>query len=169
MNKCVFFDRDGTINVDYGYVYKTEDFVFRKNFIEALRILKAEKYLVIVITNQSGIAKGFYNENDVIKLHHYINHALKRKGVFIDDFYYCPHSIDGVVKKYKKECSCRKPNIGLIMKAQKDYNIDLSNSFMIGDKISDMQTAHNANLKKSFMISENNLLWIVSQILSMDK
>ena len=120
MNKCVFFDRDGTINVDYGYVYKTEDFVFRKNFIEALRILKAEKYLVIVITNQSGIAKGFYNENDVIKLHHYINHALKRKGVFIDDFYYN--------KEQKEQFNSKRNNIlKVILVYLKKYQKRLQN------------------------------------------
>lgn len=168
MNKCVFFDRDGTINIDYGYVHQKENFVFKENVIEALRILKQKNFLIIVVTNQSGIARGYYTEEDVISLHDYINQILVSYNVCIDGFYYCPHYIDGIINRYSKKCICRKPDIGLFIKAQHDYDIDLSNSYMIGDKYSDIEAAKNAKLKKAFLVKNNNLMQIVSKILLID-
>lgn len=168
MNKCVFLDRDGTINIDYGYVYRKDDFVFKKDVIEALRILKEKKYFIIVITNQSGIARGYYTEEDVRSLHEHVNQVLNSYGTFIDAFYYCPHHEDGAIQKYSLKCNCRKPGIDCFIKAKQDYNIDLLNSYMIGDKSSDLMAAKNAKLKKGFLIQNDNILQIVSKIVAVE-
>lgn len=169
MNRCVFIDRDGTINIDYGYVYQKDNFVFRKNIINAIKILKRNDYLVIVVTNQSGIARGYYTERDVQLLHEYMNNVLNGYGTAIDAFYYCPHYKGGVVEKYAKECNCRKPDIGMFEKAKHDWDVDLNQSYMIGDSAIDMQAGYNANLKEVFMVNEDNILEIVNRIVNANK
>lgn len=163
--KCAFFDRDGTINVDKGYIFKKEDFVFRDGIVDSIIRLKKAGYLIIVVTNQAGIAKGLYSEDDVISLHTYINRLLERFSTKIDAFYYCPHFVNGKVKKYSIECDCRKPNAGMFYCAQKDYNIDLSSSLMIGDKESDIIAAKRAGISKTFIMKNGNLSNITEEIL----
>lgn len=136
--KAIFLDRDGTINIDKGYVYKINDFEFINKVPEALKKLKDKGYLLIVVTNQSGVARGYYKEVDIVNLHNFVNNILwKRFCVKIDKFYYCPHHENGIVNEYRIKCKCRKPNPGMILKAVKDYNIDLSLSYMIGDRDTD--------------------------------
>lgn len=163
-NKCAFFDRDGTINIDKGYIFKKEDFVFRDGIVDSIIRLKKAGYLIIVVTNQSGIARGLYSEDDVIALHTHINGLLERFSTKIDAFYYCPHFINGKVKKYSIECDCRKPNPGMFYCAQKDYDIDLSSSLMIGDKESDIIAAKCAGISKTFIIRNDNLPNIMEEI-----
>ncbi len=164
-NRCVFFDRDGTINIDKGYIFKKEDFVFRDGIVDSIIRLKNAGYMIIVVTNQSGIARGLYSENDVIALHTYINEYLAGFSTKIDAFYYCPHYINGKIKKYSIKCDCRKPNPGMFYYAQKDYDIDLSSSYMIGDKESDIIAAMRAGINDTFIINNNNLSKIIDKIL----
>lgn len=142
LNKAAFFDRDGTINVNYGHVYKIEDLTFIPGVPEIIRGYNRENIPVIVITNQAGIAKHLYTEDDMHRFNSYMNRELQRLyGAHIDAFYFCPHHPD-----YTSECNCRKPKPGMILKAAKDWNIDLSLSVMYGDKESDREAAMNAGV-----------------------
>lgn len=156
MNRVVFLDRDGTINEDVNYLYKQEDFVFIPGTIEAIKIFHELRYKVIVITNQAGVAKGYYEETDVILLHKYIDELLAVEDTYIDAYYYCPHHTEGIVEGYKCECKCRKPNIGMIEKAVKDFNIDLDESIIIGDKEIDIQTGEKAGIGKCILLKSGH-------------
>lgn len=147
MQKAIFLDRDGTVNVDKNYLIKTEEFEFEKGVVSSLKKLYDEGWLLIIVTNQSGIARGYFTEKDVTTLHLYINEKCKENGFEIANFYYCPHHKNGKVDKYSKECMCRKPERGMIDKALNDFNIDLENSFVIGDKHSDIQLGKNCGCK----------------------
>lgn len=141
MNKAVFLDRDGTINVEKNYLYKIEEWEWADGAIQAIKGFNELGFYVIVVSNQSGIARGLFSEDNVKKLHIYVNKELIKNNAKIDEFYYCPHH-----PKFSKECDCRKPNIGMIKKAKIKYNINLEKSFFIGDRISDIQTALNSSM-----------------------
>ena len=134
MNKAVFLDRDGTINVDKGYLYRISDFEFLPGAVDALRMLQNAGYLLIIITNQSGIARGYYTEEDFMILNDWMKNELMKHGVKISGVYYCPHLPDAEVERYRKVCSCRKPETGLFERAVHDFDIDLSKSYAVGDK-----------------------------------
>lgn len=161
--KAIFLDRDGTINVDKGYVYRIEDFEFIKGVPETLVRMKNKDFLIIVITNQSGIARGYYTEDDVLKLHLQINDDLfNNYGIRIDKFYYCPHHYKEGFGKYKVQCECRKPNSALIEQAIKEFDIDINKSYMIGDKESDNILIDGL---KFLMVSEVNTLETISKLI----
>lgn len=145
-NKAVFFDRDGTLNVNTDYLYKKEDFIWMPDAVEAIKYANDHGYLVIVVTNQSGVARGYYTEEDVKLLHEWMNQELKKKGAHIDAFYYCPYHTKGTVPKYTKDSEDRKPKPGMVLKAIKDYDIDPKQSIMIGDKPLDAECAENAGI-----------------------
>ncbi|WP_010681358.1 D-glycero-beta-D-manno-heptose 1,7-bisphosphate 7-phosphatase [Acetivibrio cellulolyticus] len=147
MAKAVFLDRDGTINVEKNYVYKIEDFEFIDGTKEAIKRLNDNDYKVIVITNQAGIARGYYKEEDVFKLHNFMNKELSKIGAQVDAFYYCPHHPTAGDEKYRIECNCRKPKSGLIVKAVKDFELDLSKCWLIGDKESDIIAGQRVGIK----------------------
>ncbi|AAK80993.1 D-glycero-D-manno-heptose 1,7-bisphosphate phosphatase [Clostridium acetobutylicum] len=151
MNKAVFLDRDGTINVEKNYLYKIEDFEFTEGAVEAIKLLNQNEYKVIVISNQAGVARGYYTEEAVDKLHEYIQKQLKKYDAHIDAFYYCPHHPIHGVGKYKLQCKCRKPEDGLYKRAIKDFNIDVEKSYAVGDKLSDLIPAVDNNIK-SFLV-----------------
>ena len=146
MKKAIFLDRDGTINVEKDYIYKSEDLVFEEGTIEALKTFKNLGYILIVVSNQSGIARGYFTEEDLNIFNNNMNEILKKNGVEITEFYCCPHHPDGI-GKYKKICECRKPNNKMIEDAIKKYNIDREKSYMIGDKTSDIGAGLKSNLK----------------------
>lgn len=146
-NKAVFFDRDGTLNVNTDYLYKKEDFVWMPQAVEAIKYANDRGYLVIVVSNQSGVARGYYTEEDVNILHRWMNEELKKKGAHIDAFYYCPYHPAGIIPEYTKNSEDRKPKPGMVLKAMKDFHIDPSQSLMIGDKPLDVECADNAGIK----------------------
>ena len=146
MKKAIFLDRDGTINVEKNYIYKSEDLVFEEGSVEALKTFKNLGYILIVVSNQSGIAKGYFTEADLNIFNNNMNEILKKNGVEITEFYCCLHHPDGI-GKYKKVCECRKPNNKMIEDAIKKYNIDREKSYMIGDKTSDIGAGLKSNLK----------------------
>lgn len=146
MNKALFLDRDGTINVDKGHVYKIEDFEFIKGMPEFIKKYNDQDYKVIVISNQAGIAKGYYTREDVDKLHKYINQELAKIGAHIDAFYICPHHPD-----YTGECNCRKPKTGMIEQAIRDFDIDASESILYGDKPWDIECGERCNIKSYYV------------------
>lgn len=150
--KCAFFDRDGVVNRDYGYVYKQEDFVFNEGIFELLEFLRAHHFLLIVVTNQSGIARGYYTRHDLEVLHTFMQERLQeRLGFGFDRIYFCPHAP-------QEQCACRKPKSGMITQACRDFAIDLSHSLLIGDKITDMQCAHNAGVAQKFLLQCDDVL-----------
>lgn len=137
-NTAVFLDRDGTVNVDKDYLYKPEDFEFEKNVPRTLKYLYDKGYKLVIISNQSGIARGYFTVEDVERLHAFIEKKAEEAGFKIFAFYYCPHFLNGSVAEYSIECKCRKPGTGMIDKAVEEHGIDISGSFMIGDKEADI-------------------------------
>jgi len=147
--KAIFLDRDGTINVDKGYVYKLEDLKFEEGAIEGLEKLSSTDYLRIIVTNQSGIGVGYYTENDFLKYMDAMICELKANDININGVYFCPHHFEKGIGNYKIDCDCRKPGIGLIQQAvkefrEKDIEILVNQSYAIGDKTSDGKMANNA-------------------------
>ena len=158
LTKVAFLDRDGVINSNKpnkGYIGSLKYFKWVLGAIKAIKYLNEKKYKVVVVTNQSGVARGFFKIKDVKKIHSYIQKKLKENDAKIDAFYFCPFHEDGIVKKYKKKSSLRKPNIGMFLLAKKRYNIDKKNSFMIGDQISDLEFAKRAKIKGYFFNQKN--------------
>lgn len=145
--KTVFLDRDGTINVEKNYLYKVEEFEFIYGAIEAIKLFNENGFYVVVISNQAGIARGFYTPNDVHILHDFIQRELRKHNALIDAFFYCPHHPEGAVEIYRQNCNCRKPNTGMIELAEAKFSIDRNNSFIIGDLWSDIKLAENAGMK----------------------
>ena len=145
-NKFILLDRDGVINVEKNYLHKIEDFEYEKNVISGLLKLKNLGYKFAVITNQAGIAKGFYSEEDYFKLQKFIEKDLQKKGIKIEKSYFCPHHPDGI-GKYKKNCEYRKPNTKNFELAIKEFEIDEKNSFMIGDRVTDLIPAQKLGMK----------------------
>ena len=140
MNKAVFLDRDGVINVEVDYVYKIEDFIFIEKTFEALKIIQDKGYQIVIVTNQSGIGRGYYTEEQFHILTDWMLERFKEQGINVASVYYCPHHPKNGIGVYKVDCECRKPKPGMILKAQKDLDIDLEQSYIIGDKISDVQS-----------------------------
>ena len=168
MNKAVFFDRDGVINVDSGYTYLPENFVWVEGAKEAIKYLNYKGYLVLVVTNQSGVARGYYTEADVSNLHNWMNQELKRCEAHIDAFYYCPHHPEGTVEQYRTACNCRKPEPGMLLQGIRDWQVDIVSSFMIGDSPRDLEAAKKANLK-GYLFNEANLYNFVKKIIEDDE
>lgn len=147
MNKAVFLDRDGTINVEKNYLYKISDFEFIPGAVEAIKLLKDRMYKVIIVSNQAGIARGYYTERDVDRLHEWMVSELKKKGVVIDDIYYCPHHEEYGLDEYKVDCSCRKPKTGMFTQGMQRFNINPAESYTIGDRESDLIAGKSAGTK----------------------
>ncbi|SKC35006.1 D-alpha,beta-D-heptose 1,7-bisphosphate phosphatase [[Eubacterium] yurii] len=147
MNKAAFFDRDGTINVEKNYLYKVGDFEFIEGIPELIKKYNDEGYIVIVVTNQAGIARGYYTEEDMNILHRYINEQLAKIGAHIDAFYFCPHHPD-----ITGECNCRKPKTGMLEKAIKDWDIDVSQSILYGDKPWDIEAGKKCGIGKCYIV-----------------
>jgi len=143
MKKAVFLDKDGTINVEKNYVYKPEDWEWIAGSLDAIKGFNRLGYLVIVITNQAGVARGLYSCEDVDRLHAYVNSLLAAAGAKIDGYYYCPHHPD---YGENRDCNCRKPKAGLLLRAQAEHDIELPSSYMIGDKASDILAGFNAGV-----------------------
>jgi D-glycero-D-manno-heptose 1,7-bisphosphate phosphatase len=144
---AVFLDRDGTINEEMGYINHQSRFVLLPHSAKALRLLNQEGFLVIVISNQSGAARGYFPEALIQVVNDYMRSLIEKEGAFIDAIYYCPHHPSATISTYRMVCQCRKPSIGLIRRACDDYDIDMDRSFVIGDRLTDVQTARNSGLK----------------------
>lgn len=150
IHKALFLDRDGIINIDHGYVYMTKDFEFTKGIFEICALFQSLGYTLFVVTNQSGIARGYYKEEDFRHLTQWMVQQFKQKGIKIEKVFYCPHLPNA-------NCKCRKPNTGMIEQAISEYSIDLLHSWIIGDKQSDIDLAHNAHIANSISIGDENI------------
>lgn len=141
--KVVFLDRDGTINEEKGYLHRLEDLILIPGAAKAIGLLNANGYKTVVVTNQAGVARGYYTEGDVRVLHESLNERLKQEGAHIDLFFYCPHHPQHGIGEFKKECGCRKPASGMLAMAEQYFNVDKSHSYMIGDNAGDMGAGSN--------------------------
>lgn len=152
MHKYILLDRDGVINVDTNFLYKIEEFEYEKKTVEALKLLTSLGYKFVVITNQSGIARGKYTEEDFWKLTKFIETDLLNKGIKIEKTYVCPHHPDekGI---YGIDCNCRKPKKGNFLKAIEDFDIDISRSYMVGDKLTDLIPADDLGIKTALVLT----------------
>lgn len=144
---AVFMDRDGTINEQMGYINHLSRFHILPGVPEAIKLLNENGYLVIVITNQSGVARGYYPISLIQEIHTYMRESLKKEGANIDAVFFCPHYPRGKVEEYSRECDCRKPKTGMIKQARESFDIDMSISYMIGDHFTDLEMAHNCGLR----------------------
>jgi len=147
MKKIIFLDRDGTINVDTGYIHEIEKFQFENNAVKGLQELQKKGFEFIVVTNQSGIARGYYTEEDFWKFNDHVISELEKHGIKILKTYFSPFHPEKGVGKYKKDSTCRKPGTGMLEYAEKDFQIDNKNSWIIGDKWADVKTGADFGIK----------------------
>ncbi len=152
MKPAVFLDRDGVINIDHGYVHQVDDFEYIEGVFDACAALKQMGYKLAVVTNQSGIARGLYTEEQFHTLTEWMDWNFADKGVELDGIYYCPHHNEKGIGEYKQDCDCRKPKPGMINSAAQFLKIDLSKSVMVGDKRDDMLAAIAAGIPTRILV-----------------
>jgi D-glycero-D-manno-heptose 1,7-bisphosphate phosphatase len=165
MNKAVFLDRDGVINKpvfnsdtgEYESPHHPEDLYLFEWTIESLKKINTEGYLIFVVSNQPSYAKGKTSLENIKKIHENLKNELEKQGVFIQEYYYCYHHPKGIVKEYSCECECRKPKPYFLLKAKKDYDIDLNCSWMVGDRDTDIFCGQNAGVKTILVEEEKSL------------
>ena len=150
--KAAFIDRDGVLNEERAFVHRIEDFELVPGAIEALKALQDAGYLLVVITNQSGIARGLYSEADFLAFTTQMRERLQAQGVRLDAVQYCPHLADAPVAAYRHDCDCRKPKPGMLVKAIRALDIDPDVSFLVGDRLSDIEAGRAAGLGRCFLV-----------------
>ena len=154
MQRAVFLDRDGVINKDPPhYAHRLDQLELIPRSDVAIKLLNDLGYLVIVISNQSGVARGYYTEDQISLFNNTLINEIQKKGGNIDAIYYCPHHPYAIIEKYKKNCNCRKPQPGMILQAAQEYNIDLKKSFVVGDKLSDIEAGKNAGCQTILVLT----------------
>jgi len=157
LQRACFLDRDGVINVDEGYVGTIDRFRFIPGIFEALQKLQQRGFRLIVVTNQSGIARGYYTQADYEKVTRYMLEEFAKRGIKITAVYHCPHHPD-------EGCDCRKPKPGMIERAACEYDIDLASSWLVGDKMSDIEAAQRAGIKNVVLLDNKRLIDVVEEI-----
>ncbi|MEK9285522.1 HAD family hydrolase [Bradyrhizobium sp. ISRA442] len=162
---AVFLDRDGVLNKDTGYLFRPADLIWIEGAREAVKAINDAGYLAFVVTNQSGIARGLYEESDVEKLHAWMAEEFAISGARIDKFEYCPHHPDGLVERYRRTCPRRKPSPGMITDLAVQYDVDLSRSILVGDKDRDLEAAHRAGIA-GYRFKGGNLCTLIKSLLS---
>ncbi|MDD2478720.1 MAG: D-glycero-beta-D-manno-heptose 1,7-bisphosphate 7-phosphatase [Victivallaceae bacterium] len=148
MNKACFLDRDGVINEEVNYLHEPDKTIIMPGTAEALKLLKSHGFIAVVVTNQAGVARGYYEETDIHAVHQRIEELLAAEGAALDDFFYCPHH-----EKFTGECKCRKPNPGMLLKAIAKHNIDPTQSFMVGDRLTDLEAGHSAGCSRNYLVN----------------
>ncbi|WP_018457263.1 HAD-IIIA family hydrolase [Bradyrhizobium sp. WSM4349] len=165
MKAAVFFDRDGVLNEDIGYLYETAKFSWIPGAREAVKAVNDAGYFAFVVTNQSGVARGLYKEADIRALHIWMTEDLAKVGAHIDAFEYCPHHPKASVELYRTSCTCRKPESGMITKIMSRFPVDPARSFLIGDKFTDIEAANGAGIR-GYLFEGPNLQHFVNSHLS---
>jgi len=148
-NKAVFLDRDGVVNIEKDYVHKIEEFEFQQGIFEAARYFQEHGFFIIIVTNQSGIGRGYYTEEEFQKVTSYMEAEFEKNGVKITKVYHCPHTPDD-------GCGCRKPHPGMLLAAKKEFDIDMNSSWMIGDKEGDIEAANSAGVAKTILVKSGH-------------
>jgi len=168
MKKTLFLDRDGVVNVDHGYIYQPEKFEFIDGVFEACEAFQLAGYEIVIITNQSGIGRGYYTEQDFHHLTGWMKQEFLRRGIQILDVYFCPHHPKKAKAPYLKECDCRKPKPGMLLSAIERHGLDPERSIMVGDKPSDMQAAENAGIGHKYLVTSGQSLSSQDRLLADD-
>jgi D-glycero-D-manno-heptose 1,7-bisphosphate phosphatase len=153
---AVFLDRDGTLISDVGYLSHPSQVRFFPKAAEALKLLRKKGFYLFVVTNQSGVARGYFQVSDVHRAHRRIQSLLRAKGARLDGFFYCPHYPRGKVKSFRRVCGCRKPQPGMVLQAARRFGVDLSRSYAVGDKRDDLLLAENAGLRRGLLARTGN-------------
>ena len=162
--KAAFIDRDGVINEERNYVHRISDFVMLPGVIDGLCLLRDAGYRLIVVTNQAGIARGYYGQSDMEHLHDHLRKLLAEHDVFLDAIYFCPHHPQGSVEALSIECDCRKPSPGMLLRAARDLNVDLAASILIGDKLSDIQAGKRAGVASTAIVESGHDLELAARV-----
>ncbi len=149
---AIFLDRDGTINIDHGYVYAVNHFHFIKGVLEACQRLKEMGFIRVLVTNQSGIARGKFSEDDFIYLTKWMNQSLINHNLDLEGIYFCPHHPEALIRKYRQVCKCRKPEPGMLLRALHELNIDMAASYIVGDRLEDMQAGRAAGVGTKVLV-----------------
>jgi len=161
------------MNVDHGYVHEIDNFQFIDGAIDAMRELKKMGFALVMVTNQSGIARGIFNEDTFMQLTEWMDWSLADREVDLDGIYFCPHLPDAVVEEYRQQCDCRKPQPGMLLSAQQELNIDMAASYMVGDKPEDMLAGKAAGVGKKVLVrsgkpvteeGENAADWVINSL-----
>jgi D-glycero-D-manno-heptose 1,7-bisphosphate phosphatase len=153
MVKAVFLDRDGTVNEEMGYINHPSRLKIFDFAITAVKQLKDAGFKIIILTNQSGVARGYFDENVLLDIHAILLKHFSESNASIDKIYYCPHHKEGIIPKYKKDCDCRKPKPGMLIKAKEDFNISLENSYLVGDRYKDIEFAQQNRIKSIMVLT----------------
>ena len=153
MESAVFLDRDGVVIEEVGYLSDVSQLRFTPHSAQAVHLLNETKMKVIMITNQSGVARGYFSEAAITDIHQEMGKQLSAKKAFIDGIYYCPHHPEGTVERYAIQCDCRKPGLGLLTKAAEEHGIDLKHSYLVGDKLSDVECALKAGMTSILVLT----------------
>ena len=162
MNKALFLDRDGVINVDYGHVHEVKRFHFIDGIFELCKLFQKNQFLIIIITNQAGIGKGKYTEQDFLNLNEWMINQFRLNGIVISKTYYCPHTPE-------ENCLCRKPNPGMFLEAIKEFDIDTDKSVLIGDKESDILAGKKAGIKVNILFNIDSHKQIIESLKNLIK
>ncbi|WP_428943982.1 D-glycero-beta-D-manno-heptose 1,7-bisphosphate 7-phosphatase [Pantoea sp. FN060301] len=170
---AIFLDRDGTMNVDKGYVHEIDNFQFIDGAIDAMKELKEMGYALVMVTNQSGIARGLFTEDTFMQLTEWMDWSLADRDIDLDGIYFCPHHPDAVKEEYRQQCDCRKPQPGMLLQAQQELNIDMAASYMVGDKVDDILAGKAAGVGKNVLVrsgkpvteeGENAADWVIDSL-----
>lgn len=158
MKRAVFFDRDGVLNEEVGYLHRIEEFRWVEGARDAVKFCNERGILVVVVTNQSGIARGLYTAREVEAIHNFMQESLVEVGAHVDAFYYCPHHPEGSVAEFSVICDCRKPKPGMILRACKEFDINPAQAILFGDNKRDIEAAVAAKLHAGILFLHGNLL-----------
>ncbi|TZF83696.1 HAD family hydrolase [Pedobacter sp. BS3] len=169
MNKAIFLDKDGTLIPDIPFNVNPDVVSLEKNAVEGLIQLQAQGYLLIVVSNQAGIAHGYFKEAQLEPVKQKLFELLSQHGLYLNGFYYCPHHPYGIIRAYRRNCECRKPQPGLLLKAAADWNIDLTESWMIGDILHDVEAGNRAGCKSILIDNGSETEWEMNAYNQPDK
>ena len=164
--KVAFLDRDGVINKEVNYLYRIDEFTYTSKCIEGLKILRDLDFEIIIVTNQAGIAKGIFSEDEHKTLLTWLLNDLSNKGIKILEYIFCPHHLNGVVQKFKIDCNCRKPKPGMLESAKNNYSINMKDSILIGDKITDIKAAISAGVGAYYLVESGHKLSVDDRLVA---
>lgn len=162
VNRAVFIDKDGTLLRDDPFNVDPSRIEFYPEVVESLKLMTLHGFLAFIVSNQSGVAKGYFSESDLKELASTLRGIFREQGIELSGFYYCPHDPEGIVDVYTVNCRCRKPNPGLILEAARDFNIELGESWMIGDILNDVEAGNRAGCRSILVDRKNETEWLIN-------